>query len=152
MKKKTLLSEVQQLQKIAGLLKEEDLNLSDAPSFGPDYVIVQGGSRGEIEDVYEVESPLSFEEFCASRGKEVLANFMDGFDTEEEAQQYAKEFNVGMLEFNQDRSVCSISENEEEGIAILNPAKIDPSKIQILLDPDTSNEEIYNIMNSLDAY
>jgi len=34
-KKKTLLSEVRKMQKIAGLLKEDDFDLSDTPAFGP---------------------------------------------------------------------------------------------------------------------
>lgn len=68
MKKRALINEVRQLQKIAGILKEEDLELSDTPQFA------------SIPKT--VEEFLDNEDFVAFIVQTVKDN-MDGIDIED---------------------------------------------------------------------
>ena len=135
--KKSLLSEVRKMQKIAGLLKEDT---------GNSYVVV--GS----DETYEVQSSLSFPEFCKERARGILADLTSGFEesgyNQDYINSYVEEFNVGDPDFQGDNA-CSISKNEEEGELILNASKFEQDVIDQLLDPETDTEETEHILASL---
>jgi len=59
------------------------------------YIIIEKGSRGEVEDVEVVSSELSIREFCDELYKKVVKKLMEeveGVESEEEMNEYLGEF------------------------------------------------------------
>ncbi len=65
------------------------------------YVMVVGGSRGEFDDVLEVESELSIKDYLNNIGKREVVGLMESCVSEEEEEDmrdYIDEFGVGFIE------------------------------------------------------
>lgn len=65
------------------------------------YVMVVGGSRGEFDDVLEIESELSIKDYLNVIGKKEIDGLMESCIDEEEKsdmEDYIEEFGVGFIE------------------------------------------------------
>jgi hypothetical protein len=73
------------------------------------YVLVVGGSRGEIEEVVVIECKNGMEEYLKKRGEEVIGEIED--------DSVVEEFGIGkVVEYNSSivGKVCSVCLNDEE--------------------------------------
>ena len=65
------------------------------------YVMIVGGSRGELDDVVVVESELSIKEYLESISKREIVGLMESCVSEEEEDDmrgYIVEFRIGFVE------------------------------------------------------
>ena len=65
------------------------------------YVMIVGGSRGELDDVVVVESELSIKEYLESISKREIDGLMESCVSEEEEDDmrgYIDEFRIGVVE------------------------------------------------------
>jgi len=65
------------------------------------YVMIVGGSRGELDDVVVVESELSIKEYLESISKREIDGLMESCVSEEEEDDmrgYIYEFRIGVVE------------------------------------------------------
>ena len=65
------------------------------------YVMIVGGSRGELDDVVVVESELSIEEYLKGVGDEEIGSLIESCINEEEVEDmkdYIDEMRIGFIE------------------------------------------------------
>ena len=100
------------------------------------YVMIVGGSRGELDDVVVVESELSIKEYLEIISKREIDGLMESCVSEEEEDDmrgYIDEFEIGVVEkydSSKGFNVCGVCLGEECGILMFEGSEEDIEDVE----------------------
>ena len=100
------------------------------------YVMIVGGSRGELDDVVVVESELSIKEYLEIISKREIDGLMESCVSEEEEDDmrgYIDEFEIGVVEeydSSKGFNVCGVCLGEESSILMFEGSEEDIEDVE----------------------
>ena len=109
---------------------------------------IEWGARGSIDSIKEYFYYGNFETYCYERGEQILEDLKEGYG--EGWEDYVEELGIGEPYFNADMTACNIDSREDEGYIYILSSSLQEDVRTKLLDKETSDDEIGDIIDSLE--